>query len=73
MISMTHVDNYCHALLLAGACLEPGSKVLGKFYIATDGGSFKFWRIIDEAVTVRRRALVGTRPARGGGGLSAVY
>ena len=74
MISMTHVDNYCHALLRAGACLEPGSKVLGKCYIATDGGSFKFWRIIDEAVTVRRRALVGTRPARGGGGgLSAVY
>ena len=54
MISMTHVDNYCHALLLAGACLEPGSKILGKFYIATDGGAYKFWRIIDEAGMVRR-------------------
>ena len=49
-ISMTHVDNYCHALLLAGSKLEPGSTILGKFYIATDGGSYRFWGIIDEAI-----------------------
>ena len=54
LISMTHVDNYCHALLLAGKQLFPGSKILGKFYIATDGGSYQFWEIIDDAVQVGR-------------------
>lgn len=49
-ISFTHVDNYCHALLLAERNLKPGSPVLGKFYIATDGGSYDFWAILDEAV-----------------------
>lgn len=50
MISMTHVDNYCHALLLGMTLLKPGARILGKFYIATDGGGYQLWKILDEAV-----------------------
>jgi nucleoside-diphosphate-sugar epimerase len=35
--SFTHVDNYCHALILGEKALYKGSPALGKFYIATDG------------------------------------
>uniref|UniRef100_A0A7R9U132 3-beta hydroxysteroid dehydrogenase/isomerase domain-containing protein n=1 Tax=Pinguiococcus pyrenoidosus TaxID=172671 RepID=A0A7R9U132_9STRA len=49
-ISFTHVDNYCHALLLGERYLYPGSPVLGKFYIATDDDSYDFWAVLDEAV-----------------------
>mmetsp|Transcript_11499 Transcript_11499/g.32615 ORF Transcript_11499/g.32615 Transcript_11499/m.32615 type:complete len:353 (+) Transcript_11499:119-1177(+) len=49
-VSFTHVDNYCHALILGYDALFRGSHALGKFYIATDGGSQKFWGVIDSAV-----------------------
>lgn len=56
-ICFTHVDNYCHALIIAERKLFPGSKVLGKFYIATDGDTHPepkayciFWRELDKAV-----------------------
>lgn len=56
-ICMTHVDNYCHALILGEQKLEKGSKVLGKFYIATDGSTHPepdayciFWKELDRAV-----------------------
>jgi nucleoside-diphosphate-sugar epimerase len=49
-VSFTHVDNYCHALILGHDALHKGSPALGKFYIATDGGSQKFWAVIDNAV-----------------------
>lgn len=49
-ISMCHVDNYCHGLILGAEALYPGSPALGKFYIITDGPPEKFWRILDEAV-----------------------
>jgi nucleoside-diphosphate-sugar epimerase len=56
-ICFTHVDNYCHALIIAQLKLVPGSPVLGKFYISTDGDSHPepgqyclFWKELDKAV-----------------------
>lgn len=56
-ICFTHVDNYCHALIIAEKKLVPGSEVLGKFYIATDGNTHPggkqysvFWKDLDKAV-----------------------
>jgi len=56
-ICFTHVDNFCHGLILAERKLQPGSTVLGKFYIVTDGKTHPngeqylvFWEIMDEAV-----------------------
>lgn len=50
MISMTYVDNYCEALCNAEDCLKPGAACLGKFYIATDGGSVNLWDVLDDSV-----------------------
>jgi nucleoside-diphosphate-sugar epimerase len=36
-ICYTHVDNYCHGLIIAERALHAGSRALGKFYIVTDG------------------------------------
>lgn len=49
-ISMCHVDNYCHGLILAADQLFAGSPVLGKFYIVTDGAPQNLWGILDQAV-----------------------
>ncbi|KAL3791782.1 hypothetical protein ACHAWO_005702 [Cyclotella atomus] len=56
-ICFTHVDNYCHGLIIAEKALYPNSPALGKFYIVTDGTThpegnqyLNFWRILDEAV-----------------------
>lgn len=65
-ISFTHVDNYCHGLILGAEALRPGSNALGKFYIVTDGGSQLLWDALDRAITgvglptiKSRRALPG--------------
>lgn len=57
-ICFTHVDNYCHGLILGEKALYPGSPALGKFYIVTDGKTHPegeqyliFWKILDEAIT----------------------
>jgi nucleoside-diphosphate-sugar epimerase len=50
-VSFTHVDNYCHGLIIAMDKLYKGSPVLGKFYIVTDGGCVNFWKAIDDAGT----------------------
>uniref|UniRef100_A0A7S2XAU1 3-beta hydroxysteroid dehydrogenase/isomerase domain-containing protein n=1 Tax=Lotharella oceanica TaxID=641309 RepID=A0A7S2XAU1_9EUKA len=50
LISFTHVDNYCHGLILAEKALYEGSPALGKFYIVTDGPPQSFWDRLDEAV-----------------------
>eukprot|EP00755_Sulcionema_specki_P004500 Sspe_Gene.30222::Locus_14864_Transcript_1_1_Confidence_1.000_Length_1320::g.30222::m.30222 len=57
-ICFSHVDNYCHALILGERALYPGSQALGKFYIATDGDSHPcpkgyaiFWDEMERAVT----------------------
>ncbi|KAJ8599181.1 hypothetical protein CTAYLR_007513 [Chrysophaeum taylorii] len=58
-ICFTHVDNYCHGLIIAERALVPRSPALAKFYIVTDGTTHPlgnqylvFWRELD-------RALVG--------------
>merc|ERR1719238_860445 len=55
-ICFTHVDNYCHGLIIAERTLKPGSRSAGKFYIVTDGKTHPngeqylvFWEILDEA------------------------
>jgi nucleoside-diphosphate-sugar epimerase len=50
LISLCHVDNYCHGLILGAQALYPGSPALGKFYIITDGVPVKFWNVLDQAV-----------------------
>jgi nucleoside-diphosphate-sugar epimerase len=50
VISVCHVDNYCHGLILGHEALYENSPALGKFYIITDGPPVKFWRFLDEAV-----------------------
>eukprot|EP00584_Thalassiosira_punctigera_P008101 CAMPEP_0172541186 /NCGR_PEP_ID=MMETSP1067-20121228/12033_1 /TAXON_ID=265564 ORGANISM="Thalassiosira punctigera, Strain Tpunct2005C2" /NCGR_SAMPLE_ID=MMETSP1067 /ASSEMBLY_ACC=CAM_ASM_000444 /LENGTH=406 /DNA_ID=CAMNT_0013327171 /DNA_START=39 /DNA_END=1259 /DNA_ORIENTATION=+ len=57
-ICFTHVDNYCHGLIISEKALYPDSPALGKFYIVTDGKTHPngeqyliFWKILDEAVT----------------------
>lgn len=56
-ICFTHVDNYCHGLIIAEKALYPDSPALGKFYIVTDGKTHPngeqyliFWKVLDEAV-----------------------
>ena len=48
-VAFTHVDNYCHALIIAYDQLYKDSPILGKFYIVTDGSFQYFWKVIDEA------------------------
>lgn len=50
-ISFTHVDNYCHALILGAEALRPGSEALGRFYIVTDDGPQLLWTELDRAIT----------------------
>lgn len=56
-ICFTHVDNYCHGLIIAERALVPKSPVLGKFYIVTDGKThpggkqyLSFWHELDKAI-----------------------
>jgi len=55
-ICFTHVDNYCHGLILGEAALYRGSVANGEFYIVTDGdthpypeGYALFYDALDEA------------------------
>ncbi len=55
-VCFTHVDNYCHGLILGAQALYKGSPALGKFYIVTDGATHPFpqgylymWEAIDQA------------------------
>jgi nucleoside-diphosphate-sugar epimerase len=50
-VSICHVDNYCHGLILGYEALYEGSPALGKYYVVTDGGSVSFWGILDDAIT----------------------
>lgn len=56
-VGYTHVDNYCHGLVIAERQLYEGSKALGKFYVCTDGATHPdprgfsiFWKELDQAV-----------------------
>lgn len=50
-ISFTHVDNYCHGLILGAEALRPGSPALGKFYVVTDKEPQLLWDALEQAVT----------------------
>ena len=69
-ICFTHVDNYCHGLIIAEKALRPGSRALGGFYIVTDGathphedGYLYFWDVVDEAALAMGFASVKSRAA----------
>eukprot|EP00415_Alexandrium_ostenfeldii_P000258 UN0258 len=56
-VCFTHVDNYCHGLILGEKALYKGSPALAKFYICTDAaththpeGYCVFWEELDKAV-----------------------
>ena len=56
-ICFSHVDNYCHGLIIAEHALKKGAACCGKFYIVTDGdthahkeGYCNFWETLDAAV-----------------------
>jgi len=56
-VCFTHVDNYCHGLILGERALYKGSPALAQFYICTDAaththpeGYCEFWRELDKAV-----------------------
>ena len=55
-ICFSHVDNYCHGLILGERALYKDSPALGKFYVCTDGsthphkeGYALFWPTVAEA------------------------
>lgn len=51
-ISMVHVDNYCHGLILGYHAMIRDSvpfRVRGEFIIVTDGSFVRFWDVLDEA------------------------
>eukprot|EP01061_Rhynchopus_euleeides_P047085 TRINITY_DN9263_c0_g1_i2.p1 TRINITY_DN9263_c0_g1~~TRINITY_DN9263_c0_g1_i2.p1 ORF type:complete len:423 (+),score=177.02 TRINITY_DN9263_c0_g1_i2:78-1271(+) len=56
-ICFSHVDNYCHGLVLGEKALYKGSPALGGFYVCTDGSTHPheegyaiFWKTVNEAV-----------------------
>jgi nucleoside-diphosphate-sugar epimerase len=56
-VCMTHVDNYCHGLILSEKTLYKDSPTLGKFYIVSDGethddsrGFNVFWDVLDDMI-----------------------
>lgn len=56
-VGYTHVDNYCHGLVIAERQLYEKSPTLGKFYVCTDGpthpdprGFSLFWKELDQAI-----------------------
>lgn len=51
LVSMCHVDNYCHGLIIAIDALYVDSPALGRFYLVTDGNKpCNLWRLLDSAV-----------------------
>ena len=56
-ICFSHVDNYCHGLILGERALFKDSPALRGFYVCTDGdthpfpeGYAVFWKVLDQAV-----------------------
>lgn len=62
-VSFTHVDNYCHALILGAEALRPGSVALGRFYVVTDPDSVLLWDAFDKAVVGVGLASIKSRRA----------
>merc|ERR1740117_1548283 len=56
-VGYTHVDNYCHGLVIAEKQLYEKSPHLSKFYVCTDGATHPdsksyapFWKELDKAI-----------------------
>lgn len=62
-VSFTHVDNYCHGLILGAEALYPDSKALARFYIVTDDDSQLLWDAFDEAIVGVGLRSIKTRTA----------
>lgn len=69
-ICFTHVDNYCHGLILGGRALYRGSPALGQFYVVTDAethpdprGFALFWDVLDSATDVFGFSRIKSRTA----------
>ncbi|CAM9764477.1 unnamed protein product, partial [Phaeothamnion confervicola] len=60
-VAFTHVDNYCHGLMLGHDALYKGSPALGQFYIVTDGDFQLFWRVLDQAAVSMGFASMWTK------------
>lgn len=67
-ICFSHVDNYCHGLIIAERKLYNCSPVLGKFYICTDGSTHPeplaycyFWKELDKAVVGMGFPSIGSK------------
>jgi len=63
LISFTHVDNYCHGLILGAEALYPGSGALGRFYIVTDGDPQRLWDALEHAITAMGLPSIKARRA----------
>jgi nucleoside-diphosphate-sugar epimerase len=49
IISVCHVDNYCHGLICGADALYKGSPALAKYYVVTDDHPVSIWKIVNEA------------------------
>jgi len=63
IIDLTYVDNYCHGLIISEQKLYPGSPVLGKFYVVTDGEPQNNWQTLDRAAVAMGYKSLYTRAA----------
>ena len=50
MISICHVNNYCHGLMCGADALYKGSPALATYYVVHDGPPQKFWKILNQAI-----------------------
>mmetsp|Transcript_9734 Transcript_9734/g.21790 ORF Transcript_9734/g.21790 Transcript_9734/m.21790 type:complete len:404 (+) Transcript_9734:27-1238(+) len=56
-VCFSHVDNYCHGLILAERALQKGAEILGQFYICSDAATHPhpegyciFWDELEKAI-----------------------
>ena len=50
LISICHVDNYCHGLLCGADALYQNSPALAKYYVVTDDTPVNCWKLLNDAV-----------------------
>ena len=50
LISICHVDNYCHGLLCGADALCKDSPALGKYYVVHDGAPVNCWKLLNHAI-----------------------
>ena len=50
LISICHVDNYCHGLLCGADALYKKSPALAKYYVVHDGKPVNIWKLLNHAI-----------------------